>query len=121
LLQVRTPIKAAAALALAVAAAVAVPASPAAAATPESLRVHETGPARIDEPAHLRARPGGTVATLHRPGTRGHLVAAGLLLRSAGRPGESRWDADLLAFETGVRTLAAWKLGSEAWLRINSR
>jgi hypothetical protein len=50
-----------------------------------------------------------------------NLVAAGLLLRSARRPGKSRSDADLLAFEAGADTLTAWMLGSEAWLRGNSR
>jgi hypothetical protein len=50
-----------------------------------------------------------------------NLAGAYLLLRSTSRSGDRRWTADLLAFEAGVTTLAMWMLGSEAWLRINSR
>jgi hypothetical protein len=50
-----------------------------------------------------------------------NLAGACLLLRSTSSSGERRWTADLLAFEAGVVTLAAWMLGSEAWLRTNSR
>jgi hypothetical protein len=50
-----------------------------------------------------------------------NLAGACLLLRSTSTSGEWRWTNDLLAFEAGVATLAAWMLGSEAWLRTNSR
>ena len=50
-----------------------------------------------------------------------NLTGACLLLRSTSTSDERRWTADLLAFEAGVLTLAAWMLGSESWLRTNSR
>jgi len=50
-----------------------------------------------------------------------NLAGACLLLRSTSNSGERRWTADLLAFEAGVTTMATWMLGSEAWLRTNSR
>ncbi|PRZ42875.1 hypothetical protein CLV47_104223 [Antricoccus suffuscus] len=48
-------------------------------------------------------------------------LAAGAALLIAKRGKNSkRWDGDLLAFETGYLTFAAWTAGSERLLRTNS-
>lgn len=49
-----------------------------------------------------------------------NIAGAALLLRPSRRAGAKRWDADLLAFETGYVVFAAWMLGSERFLGTNS-
>ncbi|WP_165966482.1 hypothetical protein [Actinomadura sp. 7K507] len=43
-----------------------------------------------------------------------------VLLRRARQGRDSRWDADLVAFETGALVLAAWMAGTERFFPINS-
>ncbi|MGH3097189.1 MAG: hypothetical protein ACRDMV_14475 [Streptosporangiales bacterium] len=49
-----------------------------------------------------------------------NVAGAALLLRPSRRSGAKRWDADLLAFETGYLVFAAWMAGSEHVLGTNS-
>lgn len=48
------------------------------------------------------------------------LLAGLLLLTPDGHSVPARWDDDLLAFEAGVLALAAWMVGSERALRVNT-
>jgi hypothetical protein len=49
-----------------------------------------------------------------------NLGAAVLALRAARSPEATRWDADLLAFETGHLAFAAWMAAIERLLSTNS-
>lgn len=51
-----------------------------------------------------------------------NLVAGVALLRRARRAGDAdpRWNADLVAFETGALALAAWMAGTERFFPVNS-
>lgn len=53
-----------------------------------------------------------------------NLVAGVVLLRRAKGGGDaaagSRWNADLVAFETGALVLAAWMAGTERFFPVNS-
>lgn len=49
-----------------------------------------------------------------------NLVAGVALLRRARRAGDTRWDRDLVAFETGALVFAAWMAGTERFFSVNS-
>lgn len=49
-----------------------------------------------------------------------NLAGAGLALRASRSPEVTRWDADLLAFETGYLAFAAWMAGTERLFSTNS-
>ncbi|MGP4024593.1 hypothetical protein [Actinomadura sp. 3N407] len=54
-----------------------------------------------------------------------NLVAGVALLRRARQAGDApadpRWNADLVAFETGALALAAWMAGTERFFPVNSK